>query len=436
MSTHDPRRPNIVVLHWHDLGRHLGTYGVGSVTSPALDALADSGVRFDNAYCTAPLCSPARASIATGRYPHSTGMHGLAHRGFGYQPGERRLPAYLSEAGYRTALLGVQHESDDPQTLDYDEVIAAYGSDRHAPRVAAAAETWIADAAAGDQPFFAMIGFVEVHRPYPPERYEPDDPSTVDVPGWLPDNEWTRDDLAAFQGCIRVADQAAGRVFAALDRAGIADDTWVIFTTDHGPGFPGGKSTLYDAGIGVALIQRFPAGWGVPPGPVERLFSHVDLVPTILDRLELPVPATVQGVSHAAWIADPAASPARDRIYAEKSYHNHYDPIRCVRTASAKLIRSYEERPHLVLPPGIERCATRFGYGDEHLRHRAPVELYDLDIDPYERTNLAADPAYANLRQDLADNLTRWQQATGDPILDGPIPGAPWPRMAKFGALV
>jgi len=170
------------------------------------------------------------------------------------------------------------------------------------------------------------------------------------VPAYLPDNEWTRDDLAAFQGSIRVADEAVGRILASLERHGLAEDTWFIFTTDHRPGFPGAKSSLFDPGLQVALIQRYPRAWDVAPGAEERLFSHVDLVPTVLERLGLPVPANVEGVSQASAITDRSVAAARTALFAEKTFHNHYDPMRCVRTATHKLIVSWEERPWIMLP--------------------------------------------------------------------------------------
>lgn len=435
MASKNPDRPNIVLVHCHDLGRHLGCYGVPSVPSPNIDQLAAHGNRYSNAFCTAPLCSPARASISTGRYPHSVEMNGLAHRGFSYSADALRLPAMLEPAGYRTALFGVQHESTDATTLDYQQVHAQI--DRHAPAVAASACGWLEEAARGDgRPFYANIGFVEVHRPYGPQHYPPDDPRSVSVPAWLPDNDWTRDDLASFQGAIRVADEAAGQIFATLTRTGLAENTWLIFTTDHGAGFPGGKSTLYDPGIGVALIQQFPLAWGLRSGvTVDALWSHVDLVPTILSRLGVPVPNAVEGVDQNSSLHDPEHGGIRDRIYAEKSYHNHYDPMRCVRTSTHKLIVNYEERPRLVLPPGIERCATRFGMGDDHLRHRDRVELYDLRNDPEERDNVAESVEQVRMRQELSDDLLGWQRSTSDPVLQGQVPPAPWPRLAKFGAL-
>ncbi len=436
-----PGRPNILLVHWHDLGRHLGTYGRAGVPSPRVDALAAEGIRFDRAFGTAPLCSPARGSLFTGRYPHDNGLLGLAHLGWEYKPGVRTMPMLLGEAGYRTALAGMQHESARPGTLGYDEYFALRGD--HLQReycgpVTDAAVHWLERNAAEPDPFLLVVGFEETHRPYPTELYPPDDPAGVEVPGYLPDNAWTRDDLAAFQGSIRVADQAVGRLLDALERLGIADDTWVVFTTDHGMAFPGGKSTLYDPGTEVALVMRPPSarpGWQTPLGPTDRLFSHLDLLPTMLDMLGLPVPGDIQGVSHAAWLSGRDPTPVRELVFTEKNFHDAYDPIRAVRTERHKYIRNFEERPLLSLPGDIESSPTRCGIGDAHLGHRPAEELYDLAADPWERVNLAADPAHRALREELSATLRDWQEATGDPLLDGPLPGRPWPREPWYGAL-
>lgn len=432
-------RPNILLVHWHDLGRHLGTYGRTGVPSPNVDALAAEGIRFDQAFCTAPLCSPARGSLFTGRYPHDNGLLGLAHLGWEYKPDVRTMPMLLEQAGYRTALAGMQHESSLPETLGYQEFFALrrdHHDREYCGPVTDAATDWLTRNAHSPDPFFLVVGFEETHRPYPPELYPPDDPAEVEVPAFLPDNDWTRDDLAAFHGSIRVADEAVGRLLGTLDRLGVADDTWVLFTTDHGMAFPGAKSTLYDPGTEVALIMRPPASWQAPPGATDRPFSHVDVLPTMLGMLDVPAPAEVQGVSHAAWLSGRESAPARRRVFSEKNFHDSYDPIRAVRTERHKYIRNFEERPLLSLPGDIESSPTRRGLGDDHLRHRPPEELYDLERDPYERVNLAGDPAHRPVLDELSVTLREWQQATGDPLLEGALPPRPWPRQPRYGALV
>lgn len=408
----------MLLVHWHDVGRHLGAYGVRA-PSPVVDRLAGEGIRFDRAYATAPLCSPSRGSIFTGLQPQAHGLLGLAHHGWRYAEGVRTLPALLSGQGVRTALAGMQHESTDARTLGFGELLAQDCGSRCDP-VADAAAAWLRDAAGRDDPFLLTVGFDEVHRPY--GQYPPDDPAAVDVPPYLPENPWTRADLAAFHGAIRRADAATGRVLDTLDATGLGDDTWVIVTTDHGIAFPRAKSTLYDAGIGVALVMRPPRAWPAARAATQRPYSHVDLVPTVLDALGLPVPDGLHGVSHAPLLHGRDAPPPRDAVFAGKTYHDVYDPMRCIRTDGYKLIRSFEERPVLTLPLDIAASPTARGYGSDWLRHRPPVELYDLTDDPWERRNLAGDPSTVSIQAELVERLTRWQLDTGDPLLDGPVP--------------
>jgi arylsulfatase A-like enzyme len=418
-------RPNIVLVHWHDLGTRLGTYGVPGVPSPALDRLAGEGIRFDRAFCATPLCSPARAALMTGRYPHANGMHGLQHLGWEYADGEQTLPAYLRSLGYHSANFGMQHEAADPVRLGYDEVYDARDPVtgwQRADTVVDEALGWLRSPERRQEPFLAVVGFFEVHRPYPGELYPPDDPNDVWVPPYLPDNAHTRTDLAAFHGSIRVADRATGRLVEALRDDGLLDRTWVVFTTDHGMAFPRAKSTLYDPGIQVALVLRPPDGSTYRRGPTERLTAHVDVLPTLLELAGGSPSPQVQGLSLARWLSGDDDAPGRSAVFAEKTYHDAYDPMRAVRTARWKYIRNAVPGPQLVLPGDIEDSPTRAGLGDGHLAPRPDVELYDLVADPWELTNLAGTPDHADLERQLADTLVRWQRETGDPLLAGPIP--------------
>ncbi|TDD72688.1 sulfatase [Jiangella aurantiaca] len=411
-------RPNVVLIHWHDVGTHLGAYGHGDVTSPAVDRLAAEGLRFGRAFCTTPLCSPARGSLFTGRYPHTNGLMGLVNRGWEYGPGERTAPALLSELGYRTALIGQQHESRDPFRLGFDEVYPwPTGGARCGP-VSVKAVEWLEAAPA--EPFFLTVGFFETHRPYPAAEYPPADPATVEVPPFLPDNHHTREDLAGFLGSIRVADAATGRVLDAIDRAGLAESTLVMFTTDHGIAFPRAKGTLYDPGIRVAFIARPPRSWDIAPATPDGLLSHVDVLPTLLDVAGGEVPPFVQGTSFAAVLRG-EPGPRRTEIFAEKNYHDEYDPIRSIRTDRFAYIRNLEPGTPPRFSGDIERSPVRLGLGDEQLRPRPAEELYDLDDDPWQLRDLADDAAYASVRAGLAARLEEWMVETKDPALTGPV---------------
>jgi arylsulfatase A-like enzyme len=413
------RRPNVVVVHWHDLGTHLRAYGYG-VEAPHADALAEQSTVFERCFSTSPLCSPARGALWTGRYPHSNGLQGLTHRGWEYGERERPLPVHLGAAGYRTVLAGLQHESRDPGRLGFDEHLDCPSN--RAGDVAGAAAGWLDAREAGADPFLLVCGMFEVHRDWPAERYPADPPDAADVPGYLPDNAHTREDVAAFRGAITVADRGLGAILKALRRNGLDDDTVVVFTTDHGAPFPRAKSTLYDPGVHVALMVRMPPRLGrAGPRREPGLVSHVDLVPTLLELLGVAVPDDVQGVSLAATLRDGAA-PTRREVFLEKTYHADYDPIRAIRTGSHKYIRNFEPRPLLALPPDLEASATRRGMGDAHLAPRPQEELYDLVADPGETTNLVHDPGAVEIADDLRARLDAFMIATDDAVRHGPVP--------------
>lgn len=172
------------------------------------------------------MCSPARGSLFTGRYPHSNGLIGLAHHGFEYRAGVRTLPHILHENGWYSALFGMQHETSFPARLGYDEYDV---SNSYCEYVVERAQEWLTDSAplAGISPFLLTAGFFETHRPYPRERYEPADTADVDVPDFLPDTPEVRGgDLADFYGSIAVADAAVGRLLDTLDDTGLANHTW------------------------------------------------------------------------------------------------------------------------------------------------------------------------------------------------------------------
>lgn len=230
-------RANVLLVHWHDLGRHLGAYGRSDVSSPRLDELAAQGILFTRAHATAPLCSPSRGSLFTGRYPQSNGLIGLAHHGWEYRPEVRTLPAILSAAGWHTVLFGMQHETSFPARLGFDEYDV---SNSFCEYVVARATTWLRQAArehfsspgepkVRTAPFLLTAGFFETHRPYPVQRYTPAE--HVEVPSYLPDTGPVRDDVAEFHGSIAVADAAVGELLDTLAETGLDETTWVVFVT-------------------------------------------------------------------------------------------------------------------------------------------------------------------------------------------------------------
>ncbi len=267
--------------------------------------------------------------------------------------------------------------------------------------------------------FLLTAGFFETHRPYPRERYEPADAAVVNPPDYLPDIAEVRQDVADFYGSIATADAAVGQLLDTLTDTGFDSDTWVVFVTDHGPAFPRAKSTLYDAGTGIALIIRPPTRLSAAPRMYDDLFSGVDLVPTLLELLGVDEPAGIQGISHAANLLDSRTEPVREQVYTAKTYHDSFDPIRAIRTKEYSYIENYGRRPLLDLPWDIEASPSGQVVAPLVTAPRPERELYDLHADPSEVNNLLAidDTGRADtIAADLAVRLHDWRQKTGDVI--------------------
>jgi N-sulfoglucosamine sulfohydrolase len=407
--------PNIVLVHSHDTGRFVQPYG-HPVPTPNIQRLADQGLLFRQAYAAAPTCSPSRAALLTGRWPHNNGMLGLAHRGFALDDPGQHILHTLRAAGYWTAMVGEQHISADPEELGYDRVVDADTS--HAHVVAPATVALLRDRPR--QPFFLSVGFFETHRDYFEPTSVRDALYSVPPPN-LPDSPVTRRDMAAFKQSARALDHGVGAVLGALDEQGLADDTLVIFTTDHGLPFPGGKATLTDRGLGVLLIVRGPGGFH--GGRVnDALVSQIDIFPTLCELLGIEPPDHLQGRSLMPAVRGEARE-VNDEVYGELTYHAAYDPQRAIRTRRYKYVRRWGDRDLPVLP-NIDDSPSK----DLLLQHglaempRPREELYDLLFDPNEAHNLVGDPDHADVATELRDRLERWMVETGDPLLDGAVP--------------
>jgi arylsulfatase A-like enzyme len=230
-----------------------------------------------------------------------------------------------------------------------------------------------------------------------------------------------REDLADFYGSIAVADAAVGQLLDTLTETGLDASTWVVFLTDHGPALPRAKSTLYDAGTGIAMIVRPPTRFGASGRVYDELFSGVDLVPTLLCVLGLPVPDDVEGLSHAANVLDGIAdsTPVRAEVYTTKTYHDSFDPIRAIRTKDFSYIENYATRPLLDLPLDIEQSAPGRAVAPFSAAPRPSRELYDLRADPTERDNLLSglvSDESETIANELAMLLNDWRQKTNDVI--------------------
>ena len=427
-------RPNVVYIHAHDLGRHLGCYG-RDVDTPNIDAFAEESLRFENYFAAAPQCCPSRASAMTGMHTHNHGLMGLTHRGWELNEEVRALPSYFRDAGYETHQFGLQHVSSSSTRLGYEEIhgpTPPQTPSKRALDVADRFETDIDEVFAGERPVFATLGFHEPHHPLqrdyvPEEATERYDPASVTVPGFLPDTDDVREELAAYQALITgVVDPAVGRMVETIDGADVGDETLVVFTTDHGIPFPGAKTNGTDAGLELTLLMRHPA---LESGARhDELLSNVDILPTLLGLAGEATPATIDGRSFAPLLTGEAYEP-RERIFAQQTWHGGIlTPFRAIRTREFKYIQNYMTRAR----------------GKGGVDHFPEEECYDLTVDPYEQDNLASDRMFgegfpvndipwqddaAGPNSDYVDDVTalrsrlhEWMVETDDPFVDGDVP--------------
>ena len=455
-GTPETDRPSVLLIHSHDLGRHLGCYDRG-VATPNIDALAEDGTLLENHFCTAPQCCPSRGSLHTGRHPHVNGLMGQITWGWDLPADETTMSEYLSDAGYSTHVFGVQHVRQDSTSI-YDRV---HAGTEPADAVADAFETDLSEMA-DDGPFFASVGFFEPHlsgggeeAPYTyayPDldetTFEHTDPGDVEVPAYLPDRPQIREAVADLDDLVtHTLDDAVGRVLDRLDGAGLAEETLVIFTTDHGLALPRAKGSCYDPGIEVAFLARLP---GVLDGGerYDELTSHVDVLPTLLDMLDLPIPEDLDGRSFRGLISegsDGESYTPREFVRAETTWHERYVPMRAVRTENYKYVRNFWKQQRVHLPADIFGSrAGREVREEYYVNERAREELYDLREDPHEQDSRASsrgplsppgsggmfdspgtgadpDPEYTDAVQRLRRHVFDWMRATDDPLLDGPV---------------
>lgn len=429
-------RPNFVIMIADDLAwEDSSPYGNLGVRTPNLARLRGQGMRFDRAILTCSSCSPSRASIMTGRYPHNTDAEQL------HWPLPRAQVTFverLKAAGYWTAAAGKWHLG--PEMKNRFDVVAEAGtagfqlSSPAAKMVDERDESGCANwlpalkARPKDKPFFLWLAALDPHRDYKPNAIAaPHNPRDVTVPPYLPDTPEVRRDLALYYDEITRLDENIGKVLAELDAQGVATNTLVIFMADNGRAFPRCKTTVYDSGIKTPFILRWPAK--VKAGATcDSLISSIDIAPTLLDIAGVPVPTTVQGSSFAKLLADPSAK-IRDHAFAEHNWHDYDAHKRAVRTARFKYIRNFDADLPNTPPADAVRSPTfqamRALRDSGKLtppqmacftKPKPAEELYDCDADPHELRNLAIEPAHADTLKTLRAVLVDWQKETQDPV--------------------
>ncbi len=417
---------NIVYLHSHDSGRYLRPYG-HNIPTPNLLRLAKGGVLFRQMHCGAPSCSPSRAALLTGQTPHQSGMLGLAHLGWSLHDYKQHILHTLRSKGYYSVLAGLQHIAVDPKVIGFDEILP--GTSKHAADVAPRAAAFLQSRPKA--PFFLDCGFFETHREFPTPT---DNADYILPPTPLPDNATTRYDMAGFHESARALDRGIGIVLDALDQAGLAQNTLVISTTDHGISFPDMKCDLRDTGTGVSFIMRGP-GIFAQPRVCDALLSQTDVFPTVCDYLAIQKPQWLTGKSFLP-VLEGKTEETNEAVFAEITYHAAYEPKRSVRTHRYKYIRRYDGRTTEVLPNCDDGPSKSFwlenGWKSEHLLQRE--ELFDLIFDPNEHTNLAGHPDHSKALNEMRAHLDEWMTRTDDPLLKGPVPLAANGRIAPADA--
>lgn len=427
---------NVIYFHTHDTGRWIGTYGFPFET-PNYTKVAESGTCFRQAFCAAPTCSPSRAALLTGQWAHSSGMLGLAHRGFSLADPAHHLAKYLSGQGYDCVLAGVEHTAhwkewdsigftrklsvgqlDLPKSDDWE-----VQGENHLRRDAATVDVALDFLReAHDKPFFLSLGLNATHRHFPAPGPE-DPPDRMMPPPTLPDNAATRRDLASYATMVRAVDQQLGRVLEVLAEVGLEQETLLLCTTDHGPAFPGMKCSLRDSGIGVLFLLRYP-GNPAAGSVSDALVSQIDFFPTLCDLLELPKPDWLQGESLLP-LLEGEKDEVRDEVFAEVTFHAAFEPKRCIRTHRYKYIKRFDDFPEVVKANIDDGHSKRFLMEEAGLAERRadpPQALYDLYYDPSEMNNLIDDPDYSDIAFELRRRLREWMEATDDPLLTDPKP--------------
>jgi N-sulfoglucosamine sulfohydrolase len=463
---------NIVVFITDDQSPTLGCYGDTAAKTPSIDALAADGVLFTHAFCTTASCSASRSVVLSGLHNHANGHYGHQHsyHKFSSFPWVKTLPVLLDKIGYRTARIGKHHNAPE-EVYFFDTKLP--GNSRSPVEMANNCEEFIT--ADNDKPFFLYFATSDPHRggglanelPYKPDRfgnkpnrgaypgideqfYGLDD---VIVPPFLPDTPTCRAELAQYyQSCARI-DQGLGRLIEILKKNGKYENTLILYTSDHGMAFSGGKTTVYEGGLRVPFVVRNP--YAKKRGHTNQsMISFIDITPTLLDFADdfagsldretrttklfttkqgrgnnaRQVPYKFDGRSFLP-IVDENSAKGWDSIFASHTFHEiqMYYPMRVVRDREYKLIWNIAHPLPYPFASDLWRAPSwqaqfRQGLGapygtktvGEYIQ-RPEFEFFHIAEDPHESKNLADDPKFADLLANYKAKLKKYQQQTKDP---------------------
>lgn len=433
--------PNILFIVSEDNGPELGCYGNRVVSTPNIDRLAKEGLLFENAFVTYSVCSPSRATLFTGLFPHQNGQIGLATHQFSMYDSLETLPGILQEAGYRTGIIGKLHVNPESSfSWDYHGIKGNNFGKKNLYRYAAEAMDFINQDPS--TPFFLMVNFPDAHFPLQAQVDGlPEIPLTGDdidqpLPFIVADSPRLREFTANYYNSMNRLDIGVGMLLDSLEKNGLLENTFIIYMGDHGPQFSRAKCSNYEAGLRVPLIIKSPFAKALKGESSSNLVSSIDILPTLMDiagvtRSDLELPGRsllpfIKGNDIEAW---------REYVFAggNGSTSLLYYPRRSVRGKRYKLIHNLRfEREN----PKFEYYATHanshFEGGTEtgeieasneqikggYTTWKKPTEyeLYDLLNDPFEWNNLIEKGEMAHIKEEMIQKLEEWQDQTQDPL--------------------
>ena len=415
-------KPNIILFIADDHGwRDSGVYGDKVVRTPNIDQLARQGMRFAHAFAASPLCSPSRCVIETGLMPFRNGGHKFNSP---IRPGVKTLPAYFKERGYYTAEVGKFHHPP-ANAFPYDLVD---------PAIQKAAD--FIERYDRKQSLLLVVCAYDPHQPWAKNKSY--DPAQVGVYPNFIDTVQTRKDRTDYYTSVERMDTTLGRVLKAIDARGMRDNTLFVYTSDQGASWPFGKWCVYDSGLHVPFIVRWP-GKVVANCVTDAMVSQADLVPTFLKVAGENPPADLDGRSFLKVLTGETTK-HRDVVFGTHTGNDgatsalaNYNPARTIITAKYQYVLNLAPEREFTSwitapatdskaqyqpfwPTWVEKAKTdQFAAQivNAYL-HRAREELYDLSADPFEMHNLANDPRHAEQRRALRQQLSEWCKQQGD----------------------
>ncbi len=408
--------PNILWLSIEDTGQQVEPYDRYART-PNIARLAREGVTFLEAYSHSPVCAPTRSGIITGIYPTAIGTHHMRSR-MVPPPYVRAFPEYLREMGYYTTNNAkTDYNFPVPVTAWDDSSRTAHWRNRPDP----------------DQPFFAVFNFGSSHegsvrRQYEARSKDPGaaihDARRLPLPPYYPDTPKTREAWAAYYDVVTITDRTIGKMLQELEEAGIAEETLVVFWGDHGAGLARAKRWIYDSGLKVPLIMRWPGH--IEPGSIRSDFvQFLDLAPTMIRAAGGEPPSYLHG---RALLGDRQGTEPEYLFHGRDRMDERYDMIRGVRSRRYLYVRNFEShRPwvQFMRTPSqgpiyqeLGRLKASGGLGPFvapfMLETKPFEELYDVIADPHQVVNLAPDQRYREPLGKLRNILTRWMRRMDD----------------------